>query len=97
MFASDEEGKAPSKPKPAAPAAAAAAAAAPPAAAAAQAGVTQPPAAAPPAKRAQVEDTTDYGSWPVKELRRFLLERGVVSMNRRWIVQRFSGWQTPCL
>ncbi|PSC74352.1 CD2 antigen cytoplasmic tail-binding 2 [Micractinium conductrix] len=71
MFASDEEKEKEGGGAAAAPAAPAAAA--PPAAAAAP-----PPLrpAAPPAP-AKVEDQTDYSSWPIKELRRFLSERGV--------------------
>ncbi len=38
-----------------------------------------PPAAAPKPAAAAAADETDYSSWPVKELRRFLTERGVVS------------------
>ncbi|KAL4436141.1 hypothetical protein ABPG77_005589 [Micractinium sp. CCAP 211/92] len=36
-----------------------------------------PPAAAPKPAAAAAADETDYSSWPVKELRRFLTERGV--------------------
>jgi hypothetical protein len=38
---------------------------------------TNEPVAAPPAAPAAV-DTTDYASWPIKELRRYLTERGIV-------------------
>ncbi|KAI7844013.1 hypothetical protein COHA_002550 [Chlorella ohadii] len=68
MFADDED-----KPK---EQAAAPSAAAP--AAAAAAAPAAPPRAAAPAKQQQA-DETDYSSWPVKELRRFLTERGVDS------------------
>eukprot|EP00887_Chlorella_sp_A99_P003863 scaffold11.g3863.t1 len=43
-------------------------------------GAAGAPAGPPPggaATAAAAEDTTDYGSWPIKELRRFLTERGV--------------------
>ncbi|KAL4422393.1 hypothetical protein ABPG75_008590 [Micractinium tetrahymenae] len=79
MFASDEEQKEEkTKGEPAqqsAPAAAAPAEPAPPAAAA-QAGAP-PPAAAPKPAAGAAADETDYSSWSVKELRRFLTERGV--------------------
>ena len=38
---------------------------------------TKEPAAAPAAAPVAV-DTTDYASWPIKELRRYLTERGIV-------------------
>ncbi|PRW60637.1 CD2 antigen cytoplasmic tail-binding 2 [Chlorella sorokiniana] len=72
MFAEDDD-------KPKEPAAAAPAAAAPAAAPAAAApAAAAPPRAAAPARQQQA-DETDYSSWPVKELRRFLTERGVDS------------------
>lgn len=80
MFASDDEKKEGKQGVPVQQAAAAAEAAAQPAApaTAAQAGAP-PPAAAPKPAAAAAADETDYSSWPVKELRRFLTERGVVS------------------
>lgn len=78
MFASDDEKKEGKQGVPVQQAAAAAEAAAQPAApaTAAQAGAP-PPAAAPKPAAAAAADETDYSSWPVKELRRFLTERGV--------------------
>ncbi|KAI3429814.1 hypothetical protein D9Q98_010127 [Chlorella vulgaris] len=84
MFASDEERK---EPQAAAAAAAGAAAAvgagsgtvqqlAPSAGGPPAAGGPPQAASGPPAKAAAA-DATDYSSWPVKELRRFLAERGV--------------------
>jgi hypothetical protein len=74
MFASDEEKeKQQQQQQPEAQQPSAGAPAQPPAANGVQAGGK---AGAPPSRPA---DTTDYASWPIKELRRFLTERGVVS------------------
>lgn len=81
MFASDDEGKAP-KPPPTQPPAAAAAPpgagpSAPEVAAAAASAASAAAAAAAAAGGGGVGDGgVDYASWPIKELRRFLQERG---------------------
>ena len=74
MFAEEEKEE---------PAAAAAGGTAQPPAAAAPAPGGPPPSAAHPAAAKPAADETDYSSWPVKELRRFLSERGVVSAGGR--------------
>jgi hypothetical protein len=102
MFASDEERK---EPQAAAAAAAGAAAAvgagsgtvqqlAPSAGGPPAAGGPPQAASGPPAKAAAA-DATDYSSWPVKELRRFLAERGVVS-ERGLAVGACLVWEIQC-
>lgn len=59
-----------------------------------------PPAGGPPGggaapAPAPAADTTNYASWPIKELRRFLTERGVVSaactVSLPWLLERAEG------
>ncbi|GBF95150.1 hypothetical protein Rsub_07734 [Raphidocelis subcapitata] len=78
MFADDDGAPKPAAPAAAAPAAAAAAASAAAPAAAAAAPPAPAPAAAPAraAEPAVAGDDDGYDSWPIKELRRFLQERG---------------------
>lgn len=81
MFGSDDEGKEAAKPQQQAAAPAAAAAAGPVGAGAPPAPGGPPRAVAPQPASAPAADETDYSSWPVKELRRFLTERGVEAGN----------------
>lgn len=52
-----------------------------PAPAAAPSGAAEPSGSSAAAAAATAEPEVDYGSWPIKELRRFLEERGQVGTN----------------